>query len=532
MLTLLVASGCREVLPVAPQFSSVSALDYFWNGTPYNPTYDVTDSNSATQKDQLNLRSTSDSILVTDGLDSHLELHFSLTKDSVIIDQFAANKLFVLPDGYYFSSGIGPTRVVQPVHVRSLFYDRAARMLFGGTDSNGIWYTSNGVTGTWLHSAGASHAEITGFARTEDSAIFALGTDSVYLSTDGGMTFVAVAQGKFTAIAARGKSVFFGGSDVEEITRPSPTIHLFTPQLPANFTSSILSLAVCGERLTAGVYQSSSTNHLLTIPIGGSVWESPPQQPITSTNMFALIANAPRVFAGSNGDSVIVSSDSGRNWRPFATSSTHGNISAFASGLSSDLDYAGTTDGLLLSLHVTDFGNVNTLVGGRGNITSLAVESANGNFDTVIIAGDSLSYWTPYQSAKRFTAPYTEISVSHPGVLKVLDATNGGLRVGSTWMAGYLSSRNDTASKRITGRVLEHLDSLVLPLKNPKAPRKDILVTRYAIEDASQNPVPGTPYWIFYFEKGLGPVIIDLLKIDPSAMQPVLVHSSVYDPPN
>jgi hypothetical protein len=523
-------TGCREIIPTTPQFTSTNALDYFWNGTPYNPSYEVTDSLGSELKDQVDLRSSIDSILLTDGLGAHLQMHFSLFRDSVLLDKFAANKLFVLPEGYYFSSGSGPTEVVRPVHVRTLFYDRAQRLLFAGTDSNGIWYTSNGVSGKWFHAAGAVHAGILGFARTEDYSIFAIGFDSVYLSTDGGKSFFVTAEGKFKAIASRGNNVFFGGSDVEEIVRPSNAIHLFTPQLPANFTSSIISLAVCGERLVAGVYQSSSTNHLLTIPIGGSAWESPPQQPVTSTNMFALIANAPRVFAGTNGDSVIVSSDSGRNWRPFSSSGASGHITCFASSGRDTVNYAGTSDGLLLSLRVLDIGNVSTKLGLSGHISSIAVESANGYVDTVMIAGDTLSCWSKSGTGRSSLPPSTVISVTHPGVFKLLDAA-GGLRFGSSWNAGYLNSTRDTVVQTLTGRVLEHLDSLVLPLKAMKETRKDVFVVRYAIENSSQSPTIGTPYWIFYYEKGLGPVIIDLFEIDPTSLQPKLLNASVYEPP-
>jgi len=534
MLLVIVTAGCREVIPTAPAFKSTNARQYFWDGTPYNPAYFVTDSAGGTHQDILDLQSGVDSLLLSDGLLQYKFDHFQMFDDSILLDRFAITSFLPMPTGYYFSTGSIPTIDTFQLPVESVFLDSINNRTYAGTAGVGIWSTLDPQFGPWRESRGAPGAYVSGFARTEDGAIFAIGADSVYLSTDNGISFETVGAGKFSAIASHGNRAIFGGSDIEEITRPYKTLHLFNPQLPTNFTNSIIALAMCGDRLIAGVYQSSSTNHLISIDLGASSWQSPPQQPYTSTNMFALAANGSYVFAGTNGDATIASFDTGHSWEQFTASAGAGNIACYTTSAHQPMNYAGTTDGQLLAIRADTSRRFSVLGHVNGPITSMALKSYTRYFDSVVLVSNGRIY-LQMQSNLIVSAqnpPSSVRTVTHYGTLKLLDATRGNLAVGAAWHAGYLDGVPDTIAHLVTARVVAHFDSLFLPLPTPKSARKDIVEVRYSIEDDQGSPVVGLPYWLIYYEKDFGPVITKLLTTPAGATQPIILNTAVYYPPD
>jgi hypothetical protein len=74
-----------------------------------------------------------------------------------------------------------------------------------------------------------------------------------------------------------------------------------------------------------------------------------------------------------------------------------------------------------------------------------------------------------------------------------------------------------------------HLDSLQLPLPLPTPLRKDVFVVRYAAEDVRGDVRSGVPYWFVYYEKGFGPVVIELLRRDNLTDPPTVLNKVVYN---
>jgi hypothetical protein len=102
--------------------------------------------------------------------------------------------------------------------------------------------------------------------------------------------------------------------------------------------------------------------------------------------------------------------------------------------------------------------------------------------------------------------PYESIVDSARGEFALLRSVAGGpITLGDSWPAGNLFiPQSPVKYVQITARVLERLDSL----KVDDQEFGDVFVVRYSLESGGQ-PVIGTPYWIIYYSRGIGPVMID-----------------------
>jgi hypothetical protein len=107
--------------------------------------------------------------------------------------------------------------------------------------------------------------------------------------------------------------------------------------------------------------------------------------------------------------------------------------------------------------------------------------------------------WGKYHKGLQFGEPDV------PGGLLLL---KGQMAVGDSWFAGTLIRRtlnDDTrVAYRYTARVIDHLDRLILAHKT----HEDVLVVRYAVEEPKDS-VGTQPYWVVYYKKGFGPVLVD-----------------------
>ncbi|MCB2203848.1 hypothetical protein KQI65_03800 [bacterium] len=78
--------------------------------------------------------------------------------------------------------------------------------------------------------------------------------------------------------------------------------------------------------------------------------------------------------------------------------------------------------------------------------------------------------------------------------------------VGSSWTAGQVLT-GGSVGVELHGRVLEHFDRLLLP--GDRGTYNDVIAARYALEDATGSPQPGSYYWTIYFARDRGPVFIE-----------------------
>jgi hypothetical protein len=115
--------------------------------------------------------------------------------------------------------------------------------------------------------------------------------------------------------------------------------------------------------------------------------------------------------------------------------------------------------------------------------------------------------------------PYELVPDSSRGEFALLRSSNGGtLLAGDNWHAGNLflpQSLIGTKYFQITARVMEQLDSLSVD----QSSFGDVFVVRYAFE-VNGEPAPLSPYWMIYFSRNIGPVMIDQIRDHNSLTSP------------
>jgi hypothetical protein len=88
--------------------------------------------------------------------------------------------------------------------------------------------------------------------------------------------------------------------------------------------------------------------------------------------------------------------------------------------------------------------------------------------------------------------------------------------VGGTWNAGNIAGPGLPANVPLTARVIDHVDSLnVQPVSGGSARRYgDSYVIRYTYEHPG-DPNIGFPfYWLVYYSKNFGPVLLETYGLD------------------
>lgn len=92
-----------------------------------------------------------------------------------------------------------------------------------------------------------------------------------------------------------------------------------------------------------------------------------------------------------------------------------------------------------------------------------------------------------------------------PGSIVLLHSHTGGISPDSSWLAGTLVNTNQNMEFPITARIIGHLDQVTMP-DSTKYP--DVIEVQYSYE-VNSKPSTIPPYWLIYYAKGIGPIIID-----------------------
>jgi hypothetical protein len=530
-----ILGACSQVIPVAPHFSGTDMTAYFWTGTPYDPTFLITSyTSSNSTPDQVNVHVSGDSLQLTDGVAPHGIAHFSVSPQTVTLDYIEPNNVLAIPGSATLSDQIGVTYVQQQLHIRALLYLRGGRLL-AGTLNAGLWYSDdNGKN--WTHSVGGEASTISSIAQlVYASTIYGVSHDTIYYSNDTGKTFKGIVDPSAPhslVVAMSDTAVIAGvsptyGPNVVRIDPYHQSVVPFSPQFSLYSTDSILSLiSVYGNTLIAGTYQKSNTgNHIFRCRIGEPTWSPAPLS--NGANVYALAYGKEVVFGGTSNTGIVVSHDFGLTWKSRKSMvSRSSNTNCMIWAYSPQIGYAGTTTGEVLAFDAADTDVVTLKSQLYSPIMALAC-SPTGQ----LLAATEDSLFDVTTGTPGYIASISTLPVIHRGMLTMLSAGVNGLQTGATWSAGYVLDSSRTKSLPLTARVTDHLDSLVLPLSISKNPLKDVFVIRYAYETSSGIVSTALPYWMIYYARSIGPVVIELLQNNPSTTNPVVLNKAVYDPP-
>jgi hypothetical protein len=535
-MLMLVGYGCSEQIAGIPPASTTNAADYFW---PLNTTgplsYWTQDSAGATANYAFDISPVQQGLRASEGLTGNV-ISFAINPQRVYIDQYGFNHLFPMPRGGFFTDSVAYDTLTKNLGVKVLLYlDRTGTLLVG-TESEGVYYSTNEGT-TWMRSWGMNGVSVQSMAfDSVHGVIYAVSKDSIFFSSDVGRNFVGRSHfGRPSdAICASNKGVIFLGgapkSSLEYFTSAGQDPADFSPALGA--TSSVISLAVVDTTIIAGAYASSTTNHIFTSSLlhPKSSWSAPTVDPGSSSHIYCLCVDRNKtIYAGTNGrDLLYYSKSTGRSWSALSGSlsldSTTRTLSLACDPVSGDV-FAGTDKGDVFRIHGTDSAEFYSHISGQLAVNSMVVTKSG----KLIAASDSGLFLLGRGVEGPINTLIAKIIVKRYGTLTLLDRGVGGLRQGSSWAAGSLCFSGLYFTYPLTGRVQMHLDSLQLPLPLPTPLRKDVFVVRYAAEDVRGDVRSGVPYWFVYYEKGFGPVVIELLRRDNLTDPPTVLNKVVYN---
>lgn len=298
-------------------------------------------------------------------------------------------------------------------------------------------------------------------------------------------------------------------------TAPSPAMQLFTVvssifmrlenqpgvwvsqsgstpvQLPFG-TSETLSTIGIRASIDTTIFAASTTGQIGAYEIN-TARTSPFISIAGVTTVYGFATQGSEVLAATNNGIYTWSGASSNSWNPIAGSlATYKPVTAIAINNSEILFasqgriYQGTTAGVSNYLQPID-----TSVVQVGLNSSVPWVLSRHDFETTPQGGSGLT------SIPNFW-PY------NPGGLLLMQRN---LFSGdSSWRAGTLVDSLHN-SHRITGRVLAHLDSL--HIQGLQLTYPDVLVIRYANETSLKGPNTSLNYWIVYYAKNSGPVMID-----------------------
>jgi photosystem II stability/assembly factor-like uncharacterized protein len=209
--------------------------------------------------------------------------------------------------------------------------------VFAGTSGYGVFLSiDNGITWQAVNS-GLTHSVVFSlavsgsnvFAGTRNTDASGTSPDSgVYVSTDNGTTWKGASSGltnhTVRALAVIDTNLFAGtdGDGVFRSTDAGVSWQAVNSGLTSPGYKGIQTLAVSGSKIFAGtrwgLFMSSNN---------GTSWT---QTASTNTEVFALAASGPNVFASTNGDGVFRSTNNGITWQAVNSGLTHSVVLSLA----------------------------------------------------------------------------------------------------------------------------------------------------------------------------------------------------------
>lgn len=343
----------------------------------------------------------------------------------------------------------------------------AARMHFLGTSQGAIYASPQGEVWTLIKQP--SQGPVVALAASAEKHVYAaIRGEGVFVNRGGGTTFSSFGQTripslKLTGIAldASGDRVFVSTLDLGLVTTSaSGSTSWVFPELTGQAAPvDLVSLKAVENSLVVG----SASGYLYLTKKLSTIewWKATPGAPGDSM-----------LFVDYRGSGVV--------------------LGATASGKIYQWTLGSNSRAMLADLQRRPTG----LTVHEGNIW---VSSAKGLF---VIVNDSLMP----------VGPREEHIDDTPGELVLLQTpADDTLQIGDTWAAGNLVLPQSSLGQKtfpITARVVDRLDTI----KVDGMTFSNVIGIRYAFE-YNASPVQLAPYWMIYYSKSIGPVLIDQLLV-------------------
>jgi hypothetical protein len=504
LFVCLAVAGCA--IPVdLPPGETATLREYFWDGNG-ELRYDVyMGADSVPVEHTVTLTSSGDTIRALDV--SYGKTGRIVTRafgNSVMLVEVDGSALFPLPQGAYISKYAQEQKIKQYFGVANFAYWPSGAVAF----TTGGWFYSIDKT-TWQRSNSNFDGVVTAVKWIEKTGVrLYAGTaaGALYLSEDGGKNWIlktALLKGAvrsleiaengyiYLAVEGRGAFVYKEGQSVQ-LGEPIPEITGMVMMTGANAQHYLVA--------------STAKNGLLKMEIAGTNAWQPYQSSLGVQSFTGIYGQAGKFVTTASGGVYYTLTDTSEIWTrsilPLA------GLGEEISCVSVDADGVAlaTTIGRLFHRTWKD-DNPGVISNVESGIKAVAIRD-DGFYTASSLGLHRLSR----TSEPEQMGPFTVRIDSARGELTLLHSDFVELIEGSSWPAGtlYIPASPLSPYVPITARVMERLDTL----RADNESYADVFPVRYAFENASGLPYDLSPYWVIYYARHIGPVMID--RIDNS----------------
>jgi hypothetical protein len=504
LLALLVA-GC-SIPSEAPIGEITDMREYFWTSSEATLHYDVyTESQSTPTMHSVVVRTGAGDLIAHDNANSQSGIIIARADvNEIILKEIISSDLFPLPPGAYITRE-GTSEIKDFFGVTG----------FHSSGQNQIAFTDNGVFtdqgSGWTPRGVLTNAAVTVVAQNPavPNEFFAgTATGEILHSTNFGATWISrrnAADGPIKGFAFADSAVYAAVRNLGVIVsdKRAPFVEMGATKIPGNITG-IAIVRMSSKRGDYEVLASTDTFGLLYTSPSGSYWAARGQLGLTSNSFQGLYGHQDNTFLlVGDGVTFFTSQDTSREWKTHnLTSMSTGEQITHVFRDDDNTALIGTSIGAIYEFsflrdEVLPIANVGMPINGlMRNGSRVMVSTATGLHE--VQGPVSFSNVGPFE----LTADTTK------GEFVLLQTNGAPLQVGDNWLAGHLFLPEiplPTKSVPITARVIERIDTL----KALGEAYPDVLAVRYAFEPVANTPIENAPYWMIYYSRGLGPVMID-----------------------
>lgn len=506
----LALAGCAIPVDTAPSVDG-TVREYFWQPGLGEIHYDVYNGLNTTPVDHtITFTSQGDTLHAIDqsnGLTGRISSR--VYPSTVHLIDVQSTALFPLPEGAYISAYSSEQTKKQYLPVSEFMYFEGGAVAFSG---EWPYYTSDGTT--WTKSITPISGTVTATCALTSAKLYA-GTSAgkLYLSEDGGKKWnlIKSVEKPIITIVKDEATIFFAVAEIGVYSVKGANFARVGKDLP-----TIAGIACVrsdgGDLIILAATQDKGL--LRVMPGGNDLWGELPStiDDKLMTGVYAQHANV--LVTMKNGD-YYTSADAAKTWVRGLTDVTAAAARFTAGTVAFERGSMATSNGWILTTglnaqaaqRVTSIGN---------EIHAIHQPQA----DQWIVASDLGLMRVKTSGAPEQIGPFVEVPDSARGEFALLQSLAGGpLKPGDSWHAGNLyipQSQIGTKYFQITARVIEQLDSLSVD----NSSFGDVFVVRYSLE-INGEPAPLSPYWMIYFSRNIGPVMIDRIQDHSTLTSPV-----------
>jgi hypothetical protein len=416
--------------------------------------------------------------------------------NSIFLTDVQSTALFPLPDGAYISKYSSEHLLKQYYPISHFLYFQSGAVAFTG---NEVFTSTDRIN--WTKSAQLADHIISSVAVSPTKIYAGSATGNLYLSENSGKDWTKIKSqlgGPIRTILANENTIYLAIEGVGVFSLKGAGYNVVGIELPSKNVVSIAFLPTAkGEKTILAATRDAG---LLRTFIGGNEPWQELQSSFKGEEMRGVYTDDINVLVTLANGAFYTSIDTAKTWSN-ARINFSGTTEQFtAADVSFGRAAMATNTGRLF---VSQLSEPLAQSIGAVNAEARAVTVTEDGF---VVASDHglQRFTTPGNSTQ--VGPYESVVDSARGEFALLRSLSGGLiTVGDSWPAGNLFiPQSPIKYVPITARVLEQLDSL----KIDDQEFGDVFVVRYSLEQDGA-PVFGTPYWIIYYSRGIGPVMID-----------------------